>query len=150
MSEGTVFIKTKKELVANVLPYYKTNPKKEIEDSISRKDWFGGFAIAVSYFELLGFIKLIEFCESTGQSPSEKVKDELKRINITQLVALLRSFGLIDATTYSRMKKTISERNKLVHFLRKGVDYRDSKQEDRATSLLKQAIDCIYVFVTND
>lgn len=150
MSEGVIFVKTKKEFVANALPYYRMNPKKEIEDSMSRKDWFGGFAIAVSYFELLGFLTLIEFCKSRGQSPSENIKDELKRINIKQLIALLRSLGLIDTNTYSKMKKTISERNKLVHFLRKGVDYRDRKQEDRAKSLLNQAIDCIYAFVKND
>ena len=150
MSEGVIFVKYKKEFTAKALPYYRMNPKKEIEDSMSRKDWFGGFAIAVSYFELLGFLKLVEFCKSIGQSPSENIKDELKRININQLIALLRSLGLVDADTYSKMKKTISERNKLVHFLRKGVDYRDRKQEDRAKSLLNHAIDCIYGFVTND
>ena len=150
MSEGIIFVESKKEFATDALPYYEMNPKREIEDAMSRNDWFGGFAIAVSYFELLGFLRLIKFCESLGQSPSENVKDELKRINVKQLTALLYSLGLIDRNTYSKMKKTISERNKLVHFLRKGVNYRDRKQEDRAKTLLKQTIECIYAFVEND
>jgi len=150
MSEDSIFVKFGRKFAIKALPYYVMHPKREIEEAMSRKDWFGGFAIAVSYFELLGFLSLIGFCKSLGQSPSENVKDELKRINVKQLIALLCSLGLISRNTYSKMNKTISERNKLVHFLRGGVDYRDRKQEDRAKTLLKQAIECIYALLEND
>ena len=150
MSDDTVYVRLDKEITGKKLPYYNMNPRKEIKDAMSRNDWVGGFSIAVSYFELFGFHTLIRYCNSLGKPLSKTVKDELKRTNVKQLVVLLFSLRLINRDTYSKMNKTIKERNKLIHFLRGGPDYRDRKQEDRAKELLQDAIECIYSFVESD
>lgn len=150
MSESSIYVRLEKEITGKKLPYYGMNPKQEIEDAMSRNDWLGGFSIAVSYLELLGFHRLISYCNSLGKRLSQTAKDELKRINVRQLTTLLFSLRLINRDTYSKMNKTIKERNKLVHFLRGGPDYRDRKVADRAKALLEDAIECIYTLVENE
>lgn len=117
------------------------NPEKDIDDSIKRRDWFTGFAISVSYFEHYGAEKIKNYCKT------QKIRgcsDPLKRMNVNSIIFILRVLEFINNDIYEKMKKTISERNKLIHPSRKGIDYRYQKEENRAKQLLEEAKECIH------
>jgi len=118
---------------------YVLNPNKVIDEAIKREDWFSGFTNSVTYFEHYGYWKLKWYCIKERIN----VEKKLKHLRAGTLALFLYTLKLIDTDTYSKMNKTIKERNKLVHPAIAGITYRDRKEKDRATQLLKDAKICI-------
>ncbi|MCK4953357.1 hypothetical protein KAS14_06200 [Candidatus Bathyarchaeota archaeon] len=71
--------------------------------------------------------------------------DKFERLSVSYIVFLLYSFGLIDGDTFLKLRKIITERNKLVHPTRIGIGWRYTKPETSAKELLQQAKDCITI-----
>lgn len=117
------------------------NPEKEIDDAIERNDWFSAFAISVSFFEYYGTRRITDHCTSKN---IVGCRDTVKRMGVGNIIFILRILNFIDDDLYSKMRKTITERNKIVHPSRGGVAYRFEKQETRAIELLKDAKECIH------
>lgn len=115
------------------------NWNKIIDEAIEREDWFSGFTNSVTFVEHWAYWKLRWYCIKN----KIKLKEELKRLNVGNLVTILYLLKLINEETYAKIKKSIVERNKLIHPGRKGISYRDRKEKDRATDLLNDAITCI-------
>ena len=133
------------------------NPYGDIDKAIENRDWFPGFANAVSYFEHFGTIKLRNYIDSRilqtieDEEKRKRVKNQLEddlgknlqRLSAKDIVFLLYAFQLIDSDTYIQSRKIIKERNKLVHPSRKGIAWRYTKPERTAKELLQQAKECI-------
>lgn len=113
--------------------------EKIINEAIAREDWFSGFTNAVTYLEHWGYWRLRWYCIENHIN----MEKETKRLNISDLILVLRLLKLIDEPTYSKIKIIIKERNKLVHPSRKGISYRDRKKKERAEELLNYAKECI-------
>ena len=121
--------------------FYTLNPERVIDEAIEREDWFSAFSNAVTYFEHWGYWRLRWYCIK------EKIdiKERIKHLHVSSLVLILYLLRLIDTNTFSKINKTIKERNKLVHPVstEAGITYRDRKEKDRATQLLTDAKSCI-------
>jgi len=117
------------------------SPEEVIDESIQREDWVSAFSNAVSYFEHWGYWKLYWYCLEEDIHVERKIKS----ISVSNLTLVLHLLKLIDTNTFSKMQKTIDERNKLLHpILRgQGISYRDAKDRDRATEILADAKCCI-------
>jgi len=120
---------------------YVLNPDKVIDEAIEREDWFSGFSNSVTYFEYWGYWKLRWYCIK------EKIelREKLKNLHVSTLTLILYLLKLIDTDTFTKMNKTIKERNKLTHPVstEAGITYRHKKEKDRATQLLEDAKFCI-------
>jgi hypothetical protein len=112
-----------------------------INEAIQRKDWFSAFSNAVAYFEHWRYWRLTSYCMKEKIHAKEKIKS-LSPANLTLILYLLK---LVNQDTFSKMTKTILERNKLVHPISrgKGISYRDRKETDRAIEILDDAKVCI-------
>ena len=117
------------------------NPDKEIDDATENEDWVSAFTTAVSYFEYYGARIIKKRCESL-EIP--RYKDIVKNMGVSNIVLILRLLNMVDRDTYQKIRKTIQERNKLIHPERGGIGYRYSKQKDRARELLEDAKECIH------
>lgn len=140
------------------MSFITINPDVDIDKAIKSKDWFTGFATAISYFEHFGTIKIRNYIDSrilraiSDTQERQKVRKQLKddlgknleRLNAKDIAFLLFAFKLIDIDTYLDMRKITSERNKLVHPARKGIAWRYTKPEATAKELLRKAKDCIH------
>jgi hypothetical protein len=116
-------------------------PEEVIDKAIQNEDWVSAFSNAVSYFEHWGYWKLSWYCIEEDIHVERKIEN----ISISNLTLILYLLKLIDTNTFSKMQKTINERNKLVHpILRgQGVNYKDTKNRDRAVEILEDAKYCI-------
>jgi len=133
------------------------NPYGDIDKAVQARDWFTGFATAISYIEHFGTIKLRNYIDSTilqlteSEDTRKNVKNQLKedlgknleKLSAKDIAFLLYAFQLIDSETYLKLRKIIIERNKLVHPARKGIAWRYVKPERTAKELLQQAKECI-------
>lgn len=117
------------------------NPDKEIQDAIDNEDWISAFATAVGYFEYYGARIIKGRCKSL-EIP--RYKDIVKNMSASSIILILRLLGLVDADIYGKMRKTLQERNKLIHPERGGIGYRYQKEKDRAIELLEDAKQCIH------
>jgi len=139
------------------LSFIVINPYGDIDKAIQARDWFTGFATAISYIEHFGTIKLRNYInsrilqlmesEETRKNVKKQLKEDfgknLEKLGAKDIAFLLYAFQLIDSDTYLRLRKIIVERNKLVHPARKGIAWRYTKPERTARELLQQAKDCI-------
>ena len=123
-------------------PLFKERLEK-IDSAIIEEDWFSGFALAVTYFEHYGYWAIRFYCLREKIELTNKADESLKMLGAVQLALFLRVLKLIDNETYSRMKKIVEERNKIVHPGRDSILYPDKKEKDEATMLLEQAKDCL-------
>lgn len=117
------------------------NPDKEIQDGIDGEDWVSAFATAVSYFEYYGARTIKGRCRSL-EIP--RYKDIVKNMGASRIILILRLLALVDKDIYGKMRKTLQERNKLIHPERGGIGYRYKKQKDKAKELLEDAKQCIH------
>lgn len=117
------------------------NPDKEIQDAIDGEDWISAFATAVSYFEYYGANIIKGRCKSL-EIP--RYKDIVKNMGASNIILILRLLSLVNEDIYGKMRKTLQERNKLIHPERGGIGYRYKKQKDRAKELLEEAKQCIH------
>ena len=133
------------------------NPYGDIDKAVQARDWFTGFATAISYIEHFGTIKLRNYIDSkilqlieseeTRKNVKNQLKDDLgknlEKLSAKDIAFLLYALQLIDSDTYLKLRKIITERNKLVHPARKGIAWRYKKPERTARELLQQAKECI-------
>jgi len=135
------------------------NPSADIDKAIHNRDWFIGFANAVSYFEYYGTLKIKEYLDSNVISTvndTEKrnklkkwLKDHLgenfERLTAQNIAFWLYICHLIDIDTFLDITDLIVERNKLVHpaRARKGIAWRYTKPEETARPLLERAKESI-------
>jgi len=112
---------------------------REIDEAIEKRDWFLGFANSVTYFEHFGYWLLRWYCIK------EKVdiSDRLKNLRVSTIALMLYLLRLIDTNTFTKINTIVKERNKLIHPAEVGLRYRDRKEKERATELLKDAKLCI-------
>jgi hypothetical protein len=112
---------------------------REIDEAIEKKDWFLGFANSVTYLEHLGYWLLRWYCIK------EKIdiSDKLKNLRVSTIALILYLLKLIDMNTFTKINTIVRERNKLIHPTQVGLSYRDRKEKERATELLKDAKLCI-------
>ena len=115
----------------------------KIDRAITAEDWFSGFALAVTYFEHYGYYAIRFHCFREEIALTNEAEDSLKRLNAGQLALFLRVLNLINNEAYSKMKKVIEERNKIVHPGQENILYVDKKEADDAKALLNQAKDCL-------
>lgn len=139
------------------LSFILINPNGDIDNAVQTRDWFTGFATAISYIEHFGTIKLRNYIESKilqeikSKDTCNNVRNQLKedlgknleKLSAKDIAFLLYAFQLIDSDTYLKLRKIITERNKLVHPARKGIAWRYEKPERTAKELLQQAKECI-------
>jgi hypothetical protein len=116
-------------------------PEEVIGEAIQRDDWFSAFSNAVAYFEHWGYWRLDWYCTKENIHVEEKIRN----LSVSTLALTLYLLKLINQNIYSKMSKTILERNKLVHPISrgKGIRYRDKKERDRAIEILTDAKECI-------
>lgn len=134
------------------------NPDGDIDKAIESRDWFTGFATAISYFEHFGTIKIRSYIDSRilraiddleeRENVRKQLRDDLgknlERLSAKNIAFLLYAFKLIDSNTYLDMRKISTERNKLVHPTRKGIAWRYTKPYRTAKELLQKAKECIH------
>jgi len=139
------------------LSFILINPYGDIDKAIQARDWFNGFAIAVSYIEHFGTIKIKRYLDlrilraidnlEERKRVRKQFKDDLgknlERLSAKDIAFLLYAFQLVDSDTCLKLRKIITERNKLVHPARKGIGWRYEKPERTARKLLQQAKECI-------
>ena len=116
------------------------SPEKEIDRAVNNEDWVSAFATSVSYFEYYGAAIIKERCKSLK---IPKYKDIVKNMAASRIVFTLRLLGIVKKETYSKIRKTIQERNKLIHPEKGGIGYKHSKEKSRAIELLEDAKECI-------
>jgi len=116
-------------------------PEEVIDEAIQRGDWFSAFSNAVAYFEHWGYWRLSWYCTEENIHVEEKVRN----LSVSTLTLTLYLLKIMNQNTYSKMSKTILERNKLVHPISrgKGIGYRNRKERDRAIEILTDAKKCI-------
>jgi len=117
------------------LSFILINPYGDIDKAIQARDWFNGFAIAVSYIEHFGTIKIKRYLDlrilraidnlEERKRVRKQFKDDLgknlERLSAKDIAFLLYAFQLVDSDTCLKLRKIITERNKLVHPARKGI-----------------------------
>jgi len=120
---------------------YVLNPDAVIDDAIKRRDWLSGFSNSVVFFEHYGYFRLRWYCLKERIDLSKK----LEGLHVSTLTLILYLLKIIDADTFSKMNKTIKERNMLTHPIsaEAGISYRETKEKTRATQLLEDAKFCI-------
>ncbi len=116
------------------------SPEKEIDRAVKYNDWISAFATAVSYFEYYGAAIIKGRCKSLK---IPKYKDVVKNMSVSRIAFTLRLLRLVDEKTYSKIRKAIEERNKLIHPERGGIGYKHTKERSRAIELLEDAKECI-------
>jgi hypothetical protein len=116
---------------------------RKIDNAIDEEDWFSAFALVGSYFEHYSYWAVRFYCNKAKINLTQKAVESLKRSGSAELLLSLLLLKLIDENTYSKMKKIIEERNKVVHPLKESIRYADEKQKDEAVRLLKEAKDCL-------
>jgi hypothetical protein len=116
---------------------------KKIARAAKDEDWFSAFTSIVTYFEHYGYWAVRFYCGRHEITLTRKAEESLKRLGATDLALLLRILNLINNETYSTMKKTIEERNKIVHPGQKGIRYVDKKKKDEANRLPNEAKECL-------
>ncbi len=138
------------------------NPYIDIDKAIQNKDWFSGFANAVSYFEHFGTKRIRQYLDTdvlstvTDEVKRSKLKNQLEedlgksleRLSVQNIVFWLYMFRIIDVDTFLGIKEIIAERNKLVHPARKGIAWRYAKPERTAKELLEKSKDYIRVIIS--
>jgi len=112
---------------------------KKVDNAVKKEDWFSAFTSVVTYFEHYGYWAVTFYCRRKKITLTEKAVESLKRLGAVDLALLLRILDLIDNETYSTMKKTIEERNKIVHPGQKGIKYVDKQRKEEASRLLNEA-----------
>lgn len=116
---------------------------RKVDKASKQEDWFSAFTNIVTYLEHYGYWAIRFHCLRQKITLTEKAEEALKRLGATDFALLLRILNLVDNGTYSVMKKTIEERNKIVHPGHKGIRYVDKKKKDEATDLLNKAKECL-------
>lgn len=115
----------------------------KIDNAITEEDWFLAFTLVGSYFEHYSYWAIRFYCNNAKINLTQKAIESLKMSSAAQLLLSLLLLKLIDDNTYSRMKKIIEERNKVVHPMKESIKYADEKKKDDAIRLLNQAKDCL-------
>lgn len=116
---------------------------RKVDESVRNEDWFSAFTNIVTYFEHYSYWAARFYCLRQKIELTKKAEESLKRLSAADLALLIRILNLVDNETYSQMKKTIEERNKIVHPGQKGIRYVDSKKKDEASRLLNEAGECL-------
>lgn len=120
---------------------------RRIDKALSREDWFSAFTNVVTYFEHYGCWAVRFYCLRHKINLTAKAEESLKKLGAGDLALLLRILKIIDNDTYSMMKKTIEERNNVVHPGRKGIRYVDQKKKDEACRLINAAEECLQMIM---
>lgn len=116
---------------------------KKVDSAIKKEDWFSAFTNIVTYFEHYGYWAIAFHCLKRKVGLTEKAKESLKRLGASDFALMLRILNIIDNEDYSIIKKTIEERNKIVHPSQKGIRYIESKKKEEASKLLNEAKECL-------
>jgi hypothetical protein len=118
------------------------NRLRKVDNAVKKEDWFSAFASIVTYFEHFGYWAVTFYCRRNKMTLTKKALETLRRFGAADLAFLLRILNLMDNETYSTMKKTIEERNKIVHPGQRGIKYVDKKSKEEASRLLNEAKEC--------
>lgn len=110
-----------------------------LQDCIKNKEWCKGIVFATTFFEHFGFHRLDELYR-------EKLcSEDLRRLNLGEIIILLFVSGVIDKSTYAKMKEISNFRNKIVHgrFKRKKALVILRVDPKKGEQLIKQSIECL-------
>ena len=118
------------------------SPERQMDMAIDRNDWLSAFAVAVGYFEYYGAEILKKRYKSLGIPELRRTVEELR---VGTMAFVLRLLKIVEIDTYSKMRRIIKERNKLVHPTRRGPAYGARKERDTAIGILDDARECLRV-----